>query len=150
VTDEHSRFEAVGTTEYRFLDKISLWVERLGYRVGGTTVNRSRTGPLVIEVTGPIVIRAGESVDSALLLHDHPVWCSEWVDIRCVGVIVEGSANELVDLTLSAVEGQAVGLFWEEPGLQPPAAFPQRLTVPPGRFWVVGEPSRFTVTATRH
>jgi len=148
VTDAHGRFEAVGATEQNIRD-ISLWVERLGHTVGRKTVSRSSTGPVVVEVTGPIVIRAGESIDSALLLTDHPVWCSEIGDVRCVGVILEGSADELIDLTFSAVEGQAVGFFLETP-LFPPSVFPQRLMVTPGTYWVIGGPSRFTVAARGH
>jgi hypothetical protein len=95
------------------------------------------------------MIRAGQSIDSALLL-DHPASCSEWALLRCVELTVDGPAGEEIDVTLGAVEGQPVGFFFDWPNIQLPTEFPQRLTVLPGRLWVMGGPARFTVTAARH
>jgi hypothetical protein len=51
---------------------------------------------------GRIVIRAGESPDSALLFGNHPTWCGWDESIACIRVTVEGSTSEIIDLTLSA------------------------------------------------
>jgi hypothetical protein len=108
-----------------------------------------------MHAVAPIVIRAGESIDSALLADEHPMGCGFDEDVRCVRVLVEGSAGEQVDLTLSAVEGQPVD--FRDRGLGPlpfprPSGSVQTVTLPSmGRLelWIAGGPANFTLTATR-